>query len=57
MKWRSWAAILLGAMMLLAPHWADARAGGSYRLGGGSSFMSQGSRGSQTYQNNGAAPI
>ncbi len=57
MKWRSWAAALLCAMLVLGPSLAEARAGGSYRLGGGSSFSSQGSRGSQTYNYNGAAPI
>lgn len=57
MKWRSWAAVLLSAMIALGPSLAEARAGGSYRLGGGSSYMSQGSRGSQTYSNNGAAPM
>jgi predicted lipid-binding transport protein (Tim44 family) len=57
MRWRSWAASLLCAMMVLGPSLAEARAGGSYRLGGGSSYMSQGSRGSQTFSNNGAAPL
>src|SRR6201986_4642799 len=57
MKWRSWAAALLCAMLVLGPSLAEARAGGSYRLGGGSSFSSQGSRGSQTYNYNGAAPL
>jgi predicted lipid-binding transport protein (Tim44 family) len=56
-KWRSWAAFLLCAMIVLGPSFAEARAGGSYRSGGGSSFTSQGSRGSNTYQNNGAAPM
>lgn len=55
--WRSWAAILLCAAIVLGPSFAEARAGGSYRAGGGSSFTSQGSRGSNTYQNNGAAPL
>ena len=48
-RWRSLTALLLAAMLALAPSLADARAGGSYRGGGGSSFMSQGSRGSRTY--------
>jgi predicted lipid-binding transport protein (Tim44 family) len=48
-RWRSLAALLLAALIVLAPSLADARAGGSYRSGGGSSFTSQGSRGSQTY--------
>lgn len=57
MIWRRWAAVLLTAIMLLAPAVADARAGAGYRLGGGSSFSSMGSRGSQTYSYNGGAPI
>lgn len=58
MVWRRWAAVLLTAIMLLAPAVAEARAGGSYRIGGGAgSFSSMGSRGSQTYSYNGGAPI
>jgi predicted lipid-binding transport protein (Tim44 family) len=60
MSWRGtgrWAALLLAAIMVLSPVLAEARAGGSYRAGGGSSFSSMGSRGSQTYNPNGAAPI
>ena len=57
MIWRSWAAILLCTLMVLGPSLAEARAGGSYRLGGGSTFMSEGSRGAQTYSFNGATPI
>lgn len=48
-QWRSLAAFLLAALIVLAPTLADARAGGSYRSGGSSSFTSQGSRGSRTY--------
>lgn len=54
---RGWLALLLVALMILAPSLAEARAGGSYRLGGGGSFSSMGSHGFQTYSNNGAAPI
>lgn len=54
---RGLVAILLATMMILAPALAEARAGGSYRAGGGGSFSSMGSRGSQTYNSNGAAPI
>jgi predicted lipid-binding transport protein (Tim44 family) len=54
---RSAAALLLSLLIILAPSFAEARAGGSYRLGGGSSFTSQGSRGFNTYGFNGAAPI
>jgi len=60
MSWRGsgrWAALLLAAIMVLSPVLAEARAGGSYRAGGGSSFSSMGSRGSQTYNYNGAAPV
>ncbi|HZT52459.1 MAG TPA: hypothetical protein VFA22_11020, partial [Stellaceae bacterium] len=48
-SWRNLAALFLAAVIVLSPALADARAGGSYRSGGGSSFMSQGSRGSRTY--------
>jgi predicted lipid-binding transport protein (Tim44 family) len=60
MSWRGsgrLAALFLAAIIALSPVLADARAGGSYRAGGGSSFSSMGSRGSQTYNYNGAAPI
>jgi predicted lipid-binding transport protein (Tim44 family) len=50
-------AVFLAIFMVLSPVLADARAGGSYRAGGGSGFSSMGSRGSQTYNPNGAAPI
>jgi predicted lipid-binding transport protein (Tim44 family) len=54
---RSWFVVLMALMLALAPSLAHARAGGSYRGGGGSSFMSQGSRGFGTYRSNGGAPI
>jgi predicted lipid-binding transport protein (Tim44 family) len=54
---RRWAAVFLAVLLVLAPALAEARAGGSYRVGGGSSFSSMGSRGSQTFAPNGAAPI
>jgi hypothetical protein len=57
MIWRRWAAVFLAISIALAPALAEARAGGSYRLGGGGSFSSMGSRGFQTYNFNGAAPI
>src|SRR6185437_10957438 len=60
MSWRGsgrWAAVFLAVIMVLSPVLAEARAGGSYRAGGGSSFSSMGSRGSQTYNYNGGAPI
>jgi predicted lipid-binding transport protein (Tim44 family) len=48
-QWRTLAALLLMALIALAPSLAEARAGGSYRSGGSSSFSSQGSLGSRTY--------
>jgi predicted lipid-binding transport protein (Tim44 family) len=60
-KWRSWAAALacltLSATIVLAPTLADARAGSTTRSTGGSSYSSQGSRGSRTFEPNGAAPL
>ena len=50
-RWRTVAVALLCAWVALAPGLAEARAGSS--RGG----FSQGSRGSRTYQNNGAAPM
>ncbi len=49
LRWRSFVALLFAALLAFSPSLADARAGGSYRSGGGSSFMSQGSRGFRTY--------
>jgi predicted lipid-binding transport protein (Tim44 family) len=46
---RSLAALFAVALLVLAPTFADARAGGSYRSSGSSSFSSQGSLGSRTY--------
>jgi predicted lipid-binding transport protein (Tim44 family) len=43
------AALIVAALLVLAPTLADARAGGSYRLGGSGSFSSMGSLGSRTY--------
>ena len=57
MVWRRFAAVFLAISIVLVPVLAEARAGGSYRVGGGSSFSSMGSLGSQTYSNSGAAPI
>lgn len=54
---RRCAAALLAATILFAPVLAEARAGGSFSLGGGGSYSSMGSRGFQTYSYNGAAPI
>jgi len=52
-KWQAFAVLLLVSLIAFAPSLAAARAGGSYRSGGGSSYSSQGSRGSQTYTPNG----
>jgi predicted lipid-binding transport protein (Tim44 family) len=48
-KWQTVAALLVVGLLALAPSLAAARAGGGYSAGGGSSFMSQGSRGMNTY--------
>ncbi len=60
-KWRKLLAAIGILMMfggtVLAPTLAEARAGGSYSSGGGSSFLSQGSRGSRTYNSDGGAPL
>src|SRR5215469_5925864 len=52
-KWRILLALFFGATIALAPAIADARGGSSY--GGRSSSM--GSRGSRTYEPNGAQPL
>jgi len=53
LQWRAAAIALLCAWIALAPSLAEARAGSSFS---GRSF-SQGSRGSRTFQNDGAAPM
>jgi predicted lipid-binding transport protein (Tim44 family) len=53
LNWRILLALFFSANLALAPAIAEARAGGSY--GGRSSSM--GSRGSRTYENNGAQPL
>ena len=52
-EWRLLLALLFCLTVALAPSLAEARAGSSYS-GGSSSF---GSRGSRTFENNGAAPV
>jgi predicted lipid-binding transport protein (Tim44 family) len=47
--WRTLAALLIAGLIALTPSLGEARAGGSYSLGGGGSFSSQGSLGSRTY--------
>ncbi len=51
------ATLILVAGLAWTPDLAQARAGGSYSSGGSGSFMSQGSRGSRTYDYNGGAPM
>ena len=55
--WRKLAVALLALGIALAPALAEARAGGSVRSGGGTSYQSQGSRGLRTYNNDGAQPL
>ena len=54
--WRLLLSLFFCLALALAPSLADARAGSSYS-GGKSSFSGMGSRGSRTFDNNGAAPI
>ena len=49
MLWRTLAALLFAGLIALTPSLGEARAGGSYSLGGASHFSSQGSLGSRTY--------
>jgi predicted lipid-binding transport protein (Tim44 family) len=56
-KWRQLVFALLCGLLVLAPSLAEARAGGSYRSGGGMSYSGQGSMGSRTYNNNGGQAI
>ena len=50
-------ALLFCFSLALAPSLAEARAGSSYSSGGKSSSSSMGSRGTRTFENNGAAPV
>ena len=52
-RWRLIAALLFSLTVVLAPSLADARAGSSY----GSSGSSFGSRGSRSFESNGATPL
>jgi predicted lipid-binding transport protein (Tim44 family) len=56
-KWRGVAWLFLALAIVVAPALAQARAGGSYGLGGGGSFMSQGSRGTHSYDLDGGQPL
>src|SRR5207244_10936083 len=58
LQWRVLMALLFALTMALAPSLADARAGRSYSSGGSSPSVSgMGSRGTRTFENNGAAPV
>ena len=58
MRWRAVLALFFALALALAPSLAEARAGRSYSSGGASSGISgMGSRGSRTFDQNGAAPI
>lgn len=57
MQWRVLLALFFCLTIAFAPSLADARAGRSFSSGGGSSFSGMGSRGSRTFENNGAAPV
>jgi predicted lipid-binding transport protein (Tim44 family) len=56
-RWRIPLSLFFCLALALAPSLADARAGSSTSGGGKSSFSSQGSRGTRTYENNNAAPV
>jgi len=55
-RWQMLLSLLFCLILVLAPSLADARAGSSFS-GGRSSFSSMGSRGTRTFENNGAAPV
>ncbi|HYU14370.1 MAG TPA: TIM44-like domain-containing protein [Stellaceae bacterium] len=57
LQWRIVLSLLFCLTLALAPSLAEARAGSSYSSGGKSSSSSMGSRGSRTFENNGAAPV
>jgi predicted lipid-binding transport protein (Tim44 family) len=56
-SWRILLSLLFCLSLALAPSLAEARAGSSYSGFGKSAPSSMGSRGSRTFENNGAAPI
>jgi predicted lipid-binding transport protein (Tim44 family) len=55
--WHLLLSLLFCLTLALAPSLAEARAGSSYSSGGKSSSSSMGSRGTRTFENNGAAPV
>ena len=57
-EWRILLSLLFGLSLMLAPSLAEARAGSSYSGSSkSSSSSSMGSRGTRTFENNGAAPV
>ncbi len=56
-SWRGFLALFFCLTLALAPSLAEARAGSSYSGGGGSFSSGMGSRGTRTFENNGAAPV
>jgi predicted lipid-binding transport protein (Tim44 family) len=56
-RWHIPLSLFFCLALALSPSLADARAGSSSSSGGKSSFSSQGSRGTRTYENNNAAPV
>ena len=57
LQWRILLSLFFCLTLALAPTLAEARAGSSFSSGGKSSSSSMGSRGSRTFENNGAAPV
>src|ERR1700704_5322251 len=57
LQWRILLSLFFCLSLALAPSLAEARAGSSYSSGGKSSSSSMGSRGTRTFENNGAAPV
>jgi uncharacterized membrane protein len=52
-KWRLILALMFSLTLALTPSLAEARAGGSF----GGSFSGMGSRGTRSFENNGASPL
>jgi predicted lipid-binding transport protein (Tim44 family) len=57
LQWRILLSLFFCLTLALAPTLAEARAGSSFSSSGRSSSSSMGSRGSRTFDNNGAAPV
>lgn len=56
-RWRIVLLLLFSLALALAPGLAEARGGRSFSFGGHSSFSGMGSRGTRTFEHNGAGPI